>query len=174
MFKENFREAEYKMTIANLSHDFKEAVHYNLRKNKIESNRHVAEALVFQKCFVEIDILLKFKTTQAPFKVLHLRDQLTQGLVIADKLMEKRAMVLCTDKGQRDSLSALLRRMHQDCGFDSVDTEKVHHIGFCDLSKWGRLSVPEVDEVASWALRTLNQHPEYSNLDKEVDHGSKF
>ncbi|CAK9106475.1 Uncharacterized protein SCF082_LOCUS49592 [Durusdinium trenchii] len=55
-----------------------------------------------------------------------------------------------------------------DCGFDSVDTEKVHHIGFCDLSKWGRLSVPEVDEVASWALRTLNQNPEYSNLDKEV------
>ena len=43
LFKENLREAEYKMVVANLCHDFREAVNFNLRRNKIESSKHVAE-----------------------------------------------------------------------------------------------------------------------------------
>ena len=67
-------------------------------------------------------------------QVLHLRDQLTHGLALAEKLMERRALVLCTDKCQRDSLTAVLRRMHQDCGFDGVEPDRCHHVGYCDLS----------------------------------------
>ena len=47
--QEHLRDAEYKMTVANLSHDFREAVDFNLRRNKVESNRHVAEAHMCQK-----------------------------------------------------------------------------------------------------------------------------
>lgn len=94
-----------------------------------------------------------------------MRDQIQCGLGLADKFMEKRSLVLCTDKGQRDSLSGTLRRMMQDAKFDGLDNEKVHHVGYCDLSRWGRLSVPQIDDMADWTLRTLQLNPDYSNLE---------
>ena len=46
--QENLRQAEYAMVCTSLSHDFKETVSYNLRKNKTDSNRHVQKAWVFK------------------------------------------------------------------------------------------------------------------------------
>ncbi|CAK9016804.1 Uncharacterized protein SCF082_LOCUS13348 [Durusdinium trenchii] len=57
---------------------------------------------------------------------------------------------------------SLQRRMLQDSKLDGKDPDKVHHVGYCDLSKWGRLSVPLIDEVSSWAARTLQLNPEMS------------
>ncbi|CAK9076320.1 unnamed protein product, partial [Durusdinium trenchii] len=59
-------------------------------------------------------------------------------------------------------LTGLQRRMLQDSKLDGKDPDKVHHVGYCDLSKWGRLSVPLIDEVSSWAARTLQLNPEMS------------
>lgn len=36
--------AEYALVCSNLSHDYREAVSYNIRKNRTDSNRHVQKA----------------------------------------------------------------------------------------------------------------------------------
>ena len=45
--EEQLKAAEYQVVVTNLSHDFKEAVSYNLRKNKVDGSRHVAEVSQF-------------------------------------------------------------------------------------------------------------------------------
>ena len=107
-----------------------------------------------------------FGVEQFPLKVLHLRDQIQIGLSLAEKLMERRCLMLCTDKNQRDSLSGMMRRSLQDASqrFSGNDAQKTHHIGYIDMAKMGRLAQPEVDEAATWANKLLNQSPDYSNV----------
>ena len=108
-------------------------------------------------------MMCSFALTSHDHKVLHLRDQIQISLGLAEGLMQRRCMVLCSDKNQRDSIAGLQRRMLQDSKLDGKDPDKVHHVGYCDLSKWGRLSVPLIDEVSSWAARTLQLNPEMSS-----------
>lgn len=54
--QEHLKAAEYKMACANLAHDYREAVAYNLRRHKVEGSKHVAQA-AFQK----IHIIHKYK-----------------------------------------------------------------------------------------------------------------
>lgn len=42
--QESLKQAECNMVVTNLAHDFKEAVAFNLRKGKMESNKRVAQA----------------------------------------------------------------------------------------------------------------------------------
>ncbi|CAK9049981.1 unnamed protein product [Durusdinium trenchii] len=66
--------AEYGVVCANLSHDYKEAVSYNLRKNKAD--------------------VIEQET------VLHMRDQIQTGLNVADAFMQKRLLMVCADKNK--------------------------------------------------------------------------
>lgn len=83
-------------------------------------------------------------------KVLHVRDQIQTGLSLADAFMERHCLMVCTDKGQKDSLTGMLRRLQQDANkrFEAVDLDKTHHIGYCDVAKLGRLAQPEIDALA--------------------------
>lgn len=98
-------------------------------------------------------------------KVLHLRDQIQTGLQLADRCMERRCMMLCTDK-PTDSLSTFMRRVVQEASqcFPEAELQCTHHIGYLDTTKYGRLGMPEINEMASWTLRTLNLKPERSSL----------
>lgn len=98
------------------------------------------------------------------FQVLHLRDQLHAGLGLADKWMEKRCLMLCQDKS--DSLTGFARRVLTEASqrFPDVQLEKMHHIGILDLTKYGRLSMPEIDSCANWAHKVLSMNPDYSFL----------
>ncbi|CAK9079157.1 unnamed protein product [Durusdinium trenchii] len=129
--QEQLSAAEYAVVCASLAADFKEAVAYNLRVNK----------------------------------VLHLRDQIQTGLQLADRCMERRCMMLCTDK-PTDSLSTFMRRVVQEASqcFPEAELQCTHHIGYLDTTKYGRLGMPEINEMASWTLRTLNLKPERSSL----------
>ncbi|CAK8999487.1 Uncharacterized protein SCF082_LOCUS6070 [Durusdinium trenchii] len=97
-------------------------------------------------------------------KVLHVRDQITTGLNLIDKWMERRCLMLCADKGQKDSLSAFARRLLVDAShqFGEMDAQKVHHVGFLDMAKYGRLGMPDINDMAAWSLRVLKQNEEYS------------
>lgn len=98
------------------------------------------------------------------FQVLHLRDQLNAGLGLAEKWMEKRCLMLCQDKS--DSLTGFARRVLTEASqrFPDVLLDKMHHIGILDLTKFGRLSMPEIDNCANWAHKVLSMNPEYSFL----------
>ena len=48
--------------------------------------------------------------------------------------------------------------------FDAADISKVHHLGFIDLTKFGRLAAPEINDVAQWTHQLLSQNPDYSLL----------
>ncbi len=95
-----------------------------------------------------------------------MRNQIEIGLGVADAFMQKRLLMLCSDKNKGNSFSGLLRRVLQDASsrFDAADISKVHHLGFVDLTKYGRLAVPEINEVVNWTHQLLSQNPDYSLL----------
>ncbi|CAK9077334.1 unnamed protein product [Durusdinium trenchii] len=99
-------------------------------------------------------------------EVLHLRDQIEIGLGLADRWMERRCLMLCTDKGQKDSLTGFTRRLLQDAttAFPDTDISHMHHLGFLDSTKFGRLGMPEINEMASWCLKVLNLNPDLSMI----------
>ena len=99
-------------------------------------------------------------------KVLHLRDQINAGLGVADRFMEKRMLMLCGEKGLQDSLTGFARRVLAEAGqrFPDVHMDQIHHIGFLDTTKFGRLSMPEIDAMACWAQKVLNLNPDRSIL----------
>lgn len=99
-------------------------------------------------------------------KVLHMRDQIQKGLAVADAYMEKRMLMVCSDKNVSQSFGGLLRRALSDSAqhLDATDANKTHYLGFVDLTKFGRLSAITVNEVATWCHQLLNQNPEYSTL----------
>ena len=57
----------------------------------------------------------------------------------------------------------VIRKALQDAGgrFEGCSMETLHHLGFCDLTKYGRLTAPDVDDVATWCHKTLSLNPNY-------------
>ena len=49
--------------------------------------------------------------------------------------------------------------------FENASIEKMHHVGYVDLSKFGRLTVPDISDCANWAHKVLSYNPNYSYLD---------
>ena len=94
-----------------------------------------------------------------------MRDQIESGLALADRMMERRCLMVCGDRGLHDSLTGLTRRVLQDAvsKFAEADMGHIHNIGYIDMTKFGRLSMPEIDSCANWAQRVLNLNPEYSS-----------
>ena len=58
------------------------------------------------------------------------------------------------------------RRVLAEAGqrFPDVQMDQIHHIGFLDTTKFGRLSMPEIDAMACWAQKVLNLNPDRSIL----------
>ena len=64
-------------------------------------------------------------------------------------------------------LTALVKRVLHDAtsgNFGDADLARMHHVGFADLSKLGRMTAVQVDDCARWAKRVLELNPEYSHL----------
>lgn len=152
--EENLKDAEYKMVCANLSHDFTETVQYNLRKNKTDSNRHVQKAGPYER---------DRRTDKC--QVLHLRNQLEIGLQQAEAFMQKRLYMACNNsKMSAQNAQAMVRRTAQEAArkFDKVTLDSVHHLGYVDMTKLGRLSAPDIQDLATWCQRTLAFNPDRS------------
>ena len=100
------------------------------------------------------------------YEVLHMRDQITVGLGVADSFMQKRLLMVCSDKNKGNIFSGLMRRVLQDASnrLDATDINKLHHLGFVDLSKFGRLAAPEINDICTWCHQLLSQNPENSIL----------
>lgn len=73
-------------------------------------------------------------------------------------------MVANNDKQQ--ALGAFQRRVMSDAAqkFEGADISKLHNLGFVDVTKFGRLSAVEIDEVAKWTKRVLQINDDYSGL----------
>ncbi|CAK9046137.1 unnamed protein product [Durusdinium trenchii] len=85
--------------------------------------------------------------------VLHMRDQISVGMEVVNSFMTKRAMMIVGDKNQ-GSLPALQRRIITDAtNRFGAPTEigKMHHIGFLDFSKFGRLTMIDINAAVDWA-----------------------
>ena len=99
-------------------------------------------------------------------QVLHLRNQLEIGMAAAEGFMQRRLFMVCNTKASTSNTAMIVRRALQDAGsrFDSCTMENLHHLGFCDLTKYGRLTAPQIEDIASWCYRTLSLNPNYSTL----------
>lgn len=99
-----------------------------------------------------------------------MRDQIQTGLSVADCFMERRLLMLCADRNVNQSFAGLTRRALADASgrFDAADVTKIHYLGFADLTKFGRLTAIEVNEVAQWCHTLLNQNPDYSTLESLI------
>ncbi|CAK8999510.1 unnamed protein product [Durusdinium trenchii] len=134
--EEKLSQAKYAVDCANLSADYRAAVGYNLRKNKLESNQHV----------------------------LHMKNQIDVGLGVCERLMERRLFVVCGPQGQ--NVAQLQRKVLQDSsqkGFDSTTLEKMHHLGIINIPKMGRLTAPDVQDISDWTYKVLALNPNYNS-----------
>ena len=96
-----------------------------------------------------------------------MRDQLETGFQVVDRFMEKRCLMICGgDAKSSQSMSALQRRVVSEaCSkFGNAELSRMHHIGFLDFSKLGRLSMVDINQAVSWAKRILQMNEEYSSL----------
>ncbi|CAK9067064.1 Uncharacterized protein SCF082_LOCUS34017, partial [Durusdinium trenchii] len=127
---EALQQAEYTLVCANLASDYKEAVQFNLRANK----------------------------------VIHMRDQIETGLNLSERLMERRLLISCGDKSA--SLPAFMKKVFTDCNarFEQADFSCMHHVGFLDWTKFGRLTMAVIDEQARWAAKVLDLNDNYSTV----------
>ena len=100
-----------------------------------------------------------------------MRDQIQTGLSVAECFMERRFLMLCADKNISQSFGGLTRRAMADASgrFDAADVGKIHYLGFADLTKFGRLTAIEVNEVAQWCHTLLNQNADYSTLESAFE-----
>lgn len=100
-----------------------------------------------------------------------MRDQIESGLALADRVMERRSLMVCGDRGLHDSLTGLMRRVLQDAvsKFAEADVSHIHNIGYIDLTKFGRLTMPEIDSCANWTYRLLNLNPDYSTQSSYIN-----
>ncbi|CAK9089330.1 unnamed protein product, partial [Durusdinium trenchii] len=95
-------------------------------------------------------------TTEVEDAVIHLRDQIEIGLRASEQLMEKRCLMVCAND-KSHAVGTLKRRVMADASTKfEADIQKLHHIGFIDLSKFGRLTVPIIDEVVLDMMVELN------------------
>lgn len=49
--------------------------------------------------------------------------------------------------------------------FGEADITRTHHLGYCDLSKMGRLTALNIDQVSRWAKGVLDMNPDFSNFE---------
>ena len=93
-----------------------------------------------------------------------MRDQIETGLAVAEKLMERRCMMVCSS--DKTGLANVIRRAMTDAvpKFESVAMDKMHHVGYIDFSKFGRLTQPDVENAALWCQRVLNLNDNYSHF----------
>ena len=94
-----------------------------------------------------------------------MKAQLDVGLSIAEKFMDRRLLVVCGERTQ--NVATLQRRIVQDAKSKGFETsiEQMHHLGYIDLSKIGRLSAPDVQEVSDWTYKVLALNPCFSSLE---------
>ena len=162
------------MTCANLSHDYKEAVSYNLRRNKAECplklNILIFDYFCFCFEFQVFEISMpwypwKAQGSRHVAKVVHLKEQLDIGLRNAEKFMERRCLMITAD-AKAQPLGALLRRVMADATpkFNEADMTRMHHIGYIDLSKFGRMTAVAIEECARWSKRVLELNENNSRL----------
>ena len=99
-------------------------------------------------------------------KVLHMRSQIEEGLRLAENWMSKKCFMVCTSNNHKDGTGMMVRRVVQDASarFDTVSVENLHHLGYLDLTKFGRLNAVDVETIEAWCLKTLNLNPDYSAL----------
>lgn len=85
---------------------------------------------------------------------------------VAETFMNKRLLMLCSDKGKSNAVGGLTRRVLQDASqrFDSCDSSRLQNVGYVDLSKYGRLAAPEINDICTWCHTVLSQNPDYSIL----------
>eukprot|EP00435_Cladocopium_sp_Y103_P033913 s1822_g8.t1 len=97
-------------------------------------------------------------------KVLHMRDQIEIGLGVCEKFMEKRCLMV--RQSDKSALTTFVRRVIGDANqkFQGVQVEKMHHVGFLDLSKYGRLTVPDINDAAQWCHQVLTLNENFSIL----------
>ena len=95
-----------------------------------------------------------------------MREQLEIGIQAVEKVMEKRCLMVCVDKGAPQTLATLQRRVLSEAStlFGAADPSKMHHVGMLDFSKLGRVSMVEIKEAAEWCKMILNLNDEYSNF----------
>jgi len=100
-------------------------------------------------------------------EVLHLKHQIEIGIGVAEGFMERRMLMVISDKSS--DFASVQRRALADATthFENACIEKMHHVGFVDLSKFGRLTVPDITDVVNWSHRVLSYNPNYSNLDDD-------
>lgn len=96
-----------------------------------------------------------------------MKNQIETGLQVAETFMEKRALMVCsTDKSTSGSVTSLVRKMISEASmrFPSVTLRSMHHLGFVDMSKFGRMTAIEIDQCARWCHKVLAMNEEFSNL----------
>lgn len=91
-----------------------------------------------------------------------MRDQLDIGLGVCEKFMQKRCFMVRS--ADRAALTSMVRRVCSDATsrFQGVDLQRMHHIGYIDMTKYGRLTVPDINEAAQWALQVLEMNESFS------------
>ena len=169
--KEKLSSAKYSLDCANLAHDYKEAVTYNLRRNKLQSSQHVAEVGLADFTSPMFVLLIWCNNCRCArwlrnSQVLHMKGQIDVGLgVIIEQFMQRRLFVACGNQGGQQ-IATMQRRMLQDAKvkFDAADLAHMHHIGYIDLPKMGRLAAPELQEVSDWCYKVLTLNPDFSTL----------
>ena len=64
----------------------------------------------------------------------------------------------------RTALTGMVGRVCSDAStrFQGVDLQRMHHIGYVDLTKYGRLTVPDINDAAPWALQVLEMNENFS------------
>ena len=163
------RDAEYHVVCAGLAHDCKQAIEYNLRKTASTPTnmllRPVLSLLLRVGFCCCCTYRLLFYDSITP-QVLHLRNQLEIGGQLADSFMQKRALMICNDRTSRDSLVNLMRKVTQEASerFENISMESMRHLVYVDLTKHGRLSAPDIDNMATMCHKVLQLNPDRSNL----------
>lgn len=84
--------------------------------------------------------------------------------------MERRCLLVCSESSKSQPLASMTRRIMNavNAKFGEADITKTHHLGFCDLSKFGRLTALAIDEVAKWAKGILDMNPDFSTFQAYV------
>lgn len=79
--------------------------------------------------------------------------------------MERRCLLVAGDV-KAQPLSALIRRVLADATlkFNEADMARMHHVGYIDMSKFGRLTALGIEECAKWSKRVLDLNDDCSNL----------
>ena len=101
-------------------------------------------------------------------KVIHLKEQIDLGLRLADQMMERRCLMVTTDS-RAQPLATMVRRVISDGAtkMGDVDLARMHHVGFCDLSKYGRLTALAIEDTARSCKRVLELNSDFSNLEQQ-------